>query len=71
MVERKETSAQQVVTSLALYECAKLCGRDFNALDSRILGQHAGLDVLAAGAAADAPLSIVVEAALKVREQIC
>eukprot|EP00953_Heterococcus_sp_UTEX-ZZ885_P011499 6658-Heterococcus_DN1.PRE.7 len=63
MVERKVTSAQHVVTSLALYECAKLCGKDFNALDSRMLGQYAGLNVLAAGAAADSPLSIVVEAA--------
>jgi hypothetical protein len=64
-VETTNIEAEQTMQSHHSYDNLKLCGRDFNALDSRMLGQHAGLDVLAAGAAADSPLSIVVEAAFE------
>jgi hypothetical protein len=65
MTDSKQTSVQHAVASLATYEYAKVCGREFTARDGHLLGQYAGLDVLASGAIAESPLSIVVDAAFE------
>jgi hypothetical protein len=66
MAKQKETSTSCTVASLATYEYAKLCGREFTDFDAAAVGQHAGLDVIAC-CAADMRLYTILRAAFESR----